>query len=342
MATDCHDGELWRHMSAELGWSAVVIPECYGGLGMGCVELVALCEAMGETLVCSPFFSTVCLAARALILGGTEQHQKTWLPPIATGEVLATVAWREASDTQATHITTQAVAQGQNWVLTGTKVMVIDGHTSDMILVAAREPGSVGLEGVHLFVVPGDAVNLTRTWTPTMDQTRKMSTVTLDGVVLPQSARLRGGASTLTSTLSHAAVALSAEQVGGASAVLRMAVEYAKVREQFGRAIGSFQAIKHMCADMLVRVESARSASYYAAWCIDQATEDVQTAVATAQAMCGESYYRCAADNIQIHGGIGFTWEHDAHLYFKRARSARGLLGLPSVHRERVASILLD
>jgi alkylation response protein AidB-like acyl-CoA dehydrogenase len=341
MATDRgYDPDTWRRLGAELGLAALIVPEAHGGAGLGPVEVAAVMEEMGRALLCAPFFSTVCLAVNAILLAASEAQHAELLPPIAAGEVTATLALTEANgrwDARAV----EAVAQreGGGYVLNGVKTFVIDGHTADLLLVAARAPGTDGEQGVSLFAVPGDAVGVVRKALPTMDMTRRQAEVRLDHVRVPAASRLgEEGAAWGASqeTLDRAAAALSAEQVGGADRCLEMAVEYAKARTQFGRAIGSFQAIKHKCADMLLRTESARSASYYAAWATANGAPDRREAAAMAKVYCSEAYFFCAGENVQIHGGIGFTWEHDAHLYFKRARASAGMLGGPEAWRERV------
>ena len=218
------------------------------------------------------------------------------------------------------------------WRLDGTKMYVLDGHTADLLVVAART-GS----GVSLFTVEADAAGLTRTPLSTMDQTRKQAKLTFDGVEAALLGAEGGGWPVLERVLDLAAVALAAEQVGGAQMCLDMAVEYAKVRVQFGRPIGSFQAIKHKCADMLLQVESAKSAAYYAGWCAAEMNDELPQVASMAKSYCSEAYFHAAAENIQIHGGIGFTWEHPAHLYFKRAKSSELLFGDPTYHRELLA-----
>src|SRR6202040_704165 len=206
------------------------------------------------------------------------------------------------------------------------------GHVANLILVAARKGGQV-----NLFAVQGDSPGLTRTPLSTMDQTRKQARLELDGVPARQIGGDGRGWAPLAKTLDLAAVALAAEQVGGAQKVLEMAVEYAKVRVQFGRPIGSFQAIKHKCADMLLEVESAKSAAYYALWAAAELNEELPVVASLAKAYCSDAYFHATAENIQIHGGIGFTWEHPAHLYFKRAKSSELLFGDPTYHRELLA-----
>ncbi|MDH4116268.1 MAG: acyl-CoA/acyl-ACP dehydrogenase [Acidimicrobiia bacterium] len=330
------DRALWRE-AAEMGWQAMAIPEGYGGAGFGFLELVVLLEEQGAALFPSPFFSTVVLAATALLEAGSEEQKTTWLPRIASGEVVATLAVTEPSGDW-TESGIQAIARrtGDGWVLNGEKSFVLDGHTADVIVVAALVEGEVSL-----FLVEGDAVGVTRTVLETMDQTRKLASVRLDEVVVDGDARLTGSDwGTVERVHRTAAVALAAEQVGGARRCLDMAVAYAKDRHQFGRPIGSFQAIKHMCADMLVQVESARSAAYYAGWAVSEGSAEVPELAALAKSYCSEAFYRCAADNIQIHGGIGFTWEHDAHLYFKRAKSSELLFGSPAHHRRLLADLI--
>jgi alkylation response protein AidB-like acyl-CoA dehydrogenase len=342
MASDLgYDPHLWKQIGAELGWTSVHIPESYGGLGLGNVELVALLEIMGAHLVASPFFASVCLAANALLTGGTEAQKQEHLPGIASGETRATLAWTEANGRwDADGIEATARPDGSDFILDGVKTFVLDGHCADLLVVAARSEDSRGDDGVSLFAIPADDPAIERRALPTVDQTRRQAEITLRGVRVPEEARLGAegeGGATLARTLDLAAVALAAEQVGGAQRCLDMAVAYAKERVQFGRPIGSFQAIKHKCADMMVAVESARSASYYAGCVADEGGDDLATVASLAQAYCSDAYFRCAADSLQIHGGVGFTWEYDVHLYFKRAKSSETFLGDAAYHRERVA-----
>jgi alkylation response protein AidB-like acyl-CoA dehydrogenase len=345
MATEAGwDERVWARLGGELGLTALLIPEAYGGAGLGHVELCAVMEEMGRALLCAPFLSTVALGAVALLRAGSEEQKQRWLPGIAAGATRVALAVAEAGGRgEAGAVTAVAAREGAEYVLTGEKSFVVDGHTAELLLVAARAPGSAGDEGVSLFAVPGAADGLARRVLPTLDMTRKLAEVRLAGVRVPVSHRLGAegdAAAALAHTLDLAAIALAAEQVGGAERCLEMAVEHAQVRRQFGRAIGSFQAIKHRCADMLVRVESARSASYHAGWAAAAEAPGLPVAAALAKAYASEAFFHCAAENIQIHGGIGFTWEHDAHLYFKRARAGQGMFGAPGEHRERVARAL--
>jgi alkylation response protein AidB-like acyl-CoA dehydrogenase len=291
---------------------------------------------MGAALLCAPYFSTVALGANALLTAGDEVAAKQWLPSIASGETIATLAITEdAGRWDLDGITTRATKKDGSWTLEGHKSFVLDGHTAGLVLVAARTDA-----GLSLFAVDGDAAGLTRTPLATMDQTRKQARLEFAGTPATLVGHDGDAGPGLEKTMQLAAVALAAEQVGGAQRVLDNAVEYAKNRMQFGRPIGSFQAIKHKCADMLLEVESAKSAAYYGAWAAATDDEELALAASLAKSYCSEAYFHCAAENIQIHGGIGFTWEHHAHLYFKRAKSSELLLGDPAYHRELLAQRL--
>ncbi len=335
------DPALWEQLGGELGWPSVHIPEEYGGLGLGYVELVALLEITGGALLCAPFFSSVCLGANALLSAASEEQKAEHLPGIAEGQTRATLAYTSPTGCpDASGIEVTASRSGDGFVLQGEYGFVLDGHSADLLVVAARSSGTHGEDGVSLFALPGDSAGLTRRVLPTVDQTRKLAVLELADVHLPQSALLGqegAGWPALRKTLQLAAIALAAEQLGGAQKCLDMSVEYAKERIQFGRPIGSFQAIKHKCADMMVAVESARSAVYYAACVAAEDGDELAVCASLAQAYCSDTYFRCAADAIQIHGGVGFTWEYDVHLYFKRAKSSESFLGDPAYHRELVA-----
>jgi alkylation response protein AidB-like acyl-CoA dehydrogenase len=327
------DAAVWSQMGEQLGLQGLAIPEEHGGSGYTYVELTVVFEEMGRALLCAPYFSTVALAANALLASGDDSAQKEYLPGIAAGETIATVALTEPSGRwDESGVEATASKSGDGWTLSGTKSYVIDGHTASLILVAARTDA-----GVSLFAVDGDASGLTRTALPTMDQTRKQAKLDLDGVPGRLVGADGGGWAVLQKTLDLAAVALAAEQVGGAQRCLEMSVDYAKERVQFGRPIGSFQAIKHKCADMLLEVESAKSAAYYAGWAAAEDNDELPVVASLAKAYCSDAYFHAAAENIQIHGGIGFTWEHPAHLYFKRAKSSELMLGDPTYHRELLA-----
>ena len=327
------DPAVWSQMGEQMGLQGLAIPEEFGGSGYGFVELGVVLEEMGRALLCAPYFSTVVLAASTLLQSGDDAAKAKYLPGIASGETIATLAYTEPSGKwDDSGITAEATASGDGWSITGTKMFVLDGHTANLIIVAAKTG-----KGTSLFAVEGDASGLTRTALSTMDQTRKQAKLEFAGTPAELIGTEGEGWNVLSTVLDLAAVGLAAEQVGGAQKVLEMAVEYAKVRVQFGRPIGSFQAIKHKCADMLLEVESAKSAAYYAGWCASELNDELPSVASLAKAYCSDAYFHAAAENIQIHGGIGFTWEHPAHLYFKRAKSSELLFGDPTYHRELLA-----
>ncbi len=327
------DDAVWSQMAEQLGLQSLIIPEEYDGQGFGYVELCVVLEEMGRSLLCAPYFSTVVLAANTILQSGDDAAKKELLPGIASGETKATLAFTEANgrwDEQGVEAT--ATKSGDGWTISGEKMFVLDGHTADLLVVAARTDA-----GVSLFHLPADSSGVTRTALSTMDQTRKQAKVAFDNAPATLLGEDGKGWDTLGTVLDLVAVALAAEQVGGAQLCLEMAVQYAKDRIQFGRPIGSFQAIKHKCADMLLEVESAKSAAYYAGWCAAELNDELPSVASLAKAYCSEAYFHAAAENIQIHGGIGFTWEHPAHLYFKRAKSSELLFGDPTYHRELLA-----
>ena len=331
--TDGYDAAVWSQMGEQMGLQGLAIPEQYGGSGYSFVELGIVLEEMGRSLLCAPYYSTVVLAANTLLLSGDEAAKKAYLPGIAAGTTIATLAYTEPSGKwDESGITATASGSGSDFKITGTKSFVLDGHTAGLIIVAAKTG-----KGTSLFAVEGNAAGLTRTALSTMDQTRKQAKLELKDTPGKLIGTEGQGWSVLHKVLDLAAVGLAAEQVGGAQKVLDMAVEYAKVRVQFGRPIGSFQAIKHKCADMLLEVESAKSAAYYGMWCAAEMNEELPSVASLAKAYCSEAYFHATAENIQIHGGIGFTWEHPAHLYFKRAKSSELLFGDPTYHRELLA-----
>ncbi|MFI0483414.1 acyl-CoA dehydrogenase family protein [Actinomadura sp. 9N215] len=317
-----YDPGMWTLMAEQLGLQGLAIPAEHGGAGYGMRELAVVFEEMGRAVVCAPFLATV--TAAAALEAGDGGHDL--LPGVADGSTIATLAVAEDDGRWDPGAVRTVFEDG---VLRGGKRFVLDGHVADLVLVAARDG-----DGVGLFAVTGEA-GLVREPVPTLDQTRKLARVGLDGVA----ARRVGGAEAVARALDVAAVALAAEQLGGAQKALDMTVEYAKVRHQFGRPIGSFQAVKHRCADMFVLVESARSAVLNAAAVADGNPDGLPAAAALAKAYCSDAFFHTAGEAIQLHGGIGFTWEHDAHLYFKRAQGSRQLFGAPDRHRERLAAM---
>jgi len=325
-----YDPKVWSRMATELGLQGIHVPEVMGGAGLGQVELAVVFEELGRRLACVPYFSTVGLAVNALLASGDEAAQAELLPRLASGEATGTLAVLEDGGTwDLDRLGTQARRSGEGWVLDGHKSFVVDGHTADVVLVAARTPA-----GLAVLAVEGGAAGLERVPVPTLDQTRKLARLELSGTPARLVGEAGGAETWLRRALDLAAVALATEQVGSAQRCLDMTVAYAKVRQQFGRPIGSFQAIKHRCADMLLRVESARAAAYYAAWAAAEDADELPAVASLARAYCSEACSWVAGETIQVHGGIGFTWEHDAHLYFKRAKASELLLGDPAHHRE--------
>jgi alkylation response protein AidB-like acyl-CoA dehydrogenase len=327
------DRAVWTQMADQMGLQGLHIPEEYGGSGFGYVELGIVLEEMGRSLLCAPFFSSVVLAANTLIHSGDDAAKKAHLPGIASGETIAALAFTEpAGKWDESGITLPATKSSDGYTLNGAKSFVIDGHTANLLIVAARTA-----TGVSLFAVDPEASGVTRTPLSTMDQTRKQAKIDFENTPATLIGADGEGWGILSTVLDLAAIGLAAEQVGGAQFVLEMAVQYAKDRVQFGRPIGSFQAIKHKCADMLLEVESAKSAAYYGLWCAAEMNDELPSVASLAKAYCSEAYFHATAENIQIHGGIGFTWEHPAHLYFKRAKSSELLFGDPTYHRELLA-----
>ena len=333
MATgDGMDRSVWEQAGQQLGLQGLAIPEAYGGAGFSFAEQAIVLEEMGAALYGGPYLASAVLAANALLASPDEQARQDLLPGIASGETIATLAFTEDDGSwDPGAIRLSAVKDGDGWRLDGHKSFVLDGATAGLILVVAATD-----DGLSLFAVEGDAVG--RTTLPTLDQTRKLARLEFAGVA----GRLIGSpgdaAAVLDRTLDVAAIALAAEQLGGAQRALDMAVEYAKMRHQFGRPIGSFQAIKHRCADLLLEVESLRSAVGYAAAAVAENSPEIPVLAPLVKAYAAETYFHAAAENIQVHGGIGFTWEHDAHLYFKRAKSSELFLGDASYQRERLAT----
>jgi alkylation response protein AidB-like acyl-CoA dehydrogenase len=340
-SSDTYDERLWK-MVAGLGWTALGIPEEYGGVGTF-LDLVVVLEEAGRALMPGPFFATMGLAVPAIIEAGTEAQKKEALGAIAQGSARATLAFTEPSGRwDAGSVTLTAKPGGGGWQLDGVKQFVPDAEAADYIVVAARTRGE-GEDGVSLFLVKGRPKGMTVTPLKTLDQTRRWSEVRFDGVML-DAGSLMGTADKawpqLKRALEWATAALCAEMVGGTQKVLETSTEYAKTRHQFGKAIGIYQAVSHKLADMLVLSESGRSATYYAAWAVDADAADRSLAASMAKAYVSDAYRKVAGDGIQVHGGIGFTWEHDMHLYFKRAKSSEVTLGDATYHRELVAQSL--
>ncbi|WP_339502045.1 acyl-CoA dehydrogenase family protein [Pseudomonas silesiensis] len=350
---DAHDPEVWQRIGQELYWPALMVPERFGGMGLGFVELAVLLEQSGRYLLGSPLFATACLATPVLLLGHNEALQEHWLGAIAAGGTRATLAFASVTGLEACSVQTVAEPRPGGWTLDGEYAQVIDGASADLLIVAARAPGSQGEQGISLFVLPGDTPGVMRNPLATLDQTRRLARIELRQVQLSDAQRLCGpehGWAVLRDTLLIAAIGLAAEQTGGAQQALDLTLAYIAERRQFKRTIASFQAIKHRCADMMLQVECARSAAYYAACVVQErldpngdtaVAQELELAAATAKIHASEAFFHCAAESIQLHGGVGFTWEYDPHLYFKRARAGEHLLGSPALHRERLAAHLL-
>jgi alkylation response protein AidB-like acyl-CoA dehydrogenase len=332
------DWAVWEQAGSQLGLQGLAIPEGYGGAGFSFAEQAVVLEEFGAALYGGPYLASAVLAATALLASPDEGARRGLLPDIASGQTVATLAFTEDGgswDPAAIRLSAVKDGPGVNgaWRLDGHKSFVLDGAAAGLILVAAATDA-----GLSLFAVEGDAAGLSRAALPALDQTRQLARLEFAGVT----ARLIGspgdGAAALDRALDVAAIALAAEQLGGAQRALDMAVEYAKIRRQFDRPIGSFQAIKHRCADLLLEVESLRSAVGYAAAAVAEDSAEIPVLASLVKAYGSETYFHVAAENIQIHGGIGFTWEHDAHLYFKRAKASELFLGDGAYHRERLAN----
>ncbi len=361
MATEAgFDPELWQRICNELCFQAITIPEEFGGMGLGYVELAAVLEQMGRVLLCSPFFSTVCLGVNALVIAGTEEQKAGYLPQIVEGRLTATLAY---TGKQAAHgggtwgaDAVQAICKKSHddYVLNGTLRYVVDGHTADLLIIAARAENSYGENGISLFAVPASTAGISRSWSPTMDQTRHQAEIVLKDVVVPASALMGEEAQAwpqLKKIISLAKIAVAAEQMGGAQEILDKTVSFTQERVQFGRSIASFQAIKHKAADMMLKCEVARSAVYYAACVAQEAMSEhgdpvvaaeLDEAAAMAKCYCSDTFFFNAGNAIQMHGGVGFTWEYDVHLYFKRAKASELFLGNGAQQRELIAQMLLD
>ena len=336
MATEAgYDAAVWRRLCDDLGVGGVHIPEAYGGAGFTCQELAVVVEEMGRALFCAPYFSSTVLAATAVLTAGTEEDKAELLPSIAAGERLATLALLEGGGRWHGSSVELVARAGR---LSGVKTHVLDGGIADAILVAARQPGSRGEDGISLYWVDASSAGVSRRPLATLDPTRKLARVAFDNAPARLIGREGESGPALAKTLDLAAVALANEMVGGAERLLGSAVDYAKLRMQFGRPIGSFQAVKHCCADLLLEVELAKSAAYQAANAAAEDDEDLPALASLAKAAASDAYMRAAKDCIQIHGGIGFTWDHDTHLWYKRAKSSEVLLGGAHEHREVLLS----
>ena len=347
VSADGIDHVLWQRISAELGWCATSVPEQNGGLGLGTVELALLMEQMGRRLMCAPFLSTVCLAASVLTAVVQSDITAHYLTQIAAGDLTASLPLgSDSADWLTRPDCLTAVADGSDYILHGSVRHVPDGASAQLLLLPVRLNGNA-LPG--LFAVAQGVAGMTAHAHVTLDATRRLAEVRLDGVRVPSAALIAVGekaTKAITHATTQAMILLAAEQLGGAQQCLDMTVDYVSQRVQFGRSIASFQAVKHRCADMMVKVEAARSAVYGAAHAMTNASRlsDAQLLLeaACAKTFASDAFFFCAQEAIQLHGGAGFTWEYDPHLYFKRAQAGSHWLGHPDQLRERVAAVLLD
>jgi len=344
IAADQHgfSPELFRKIVAQ-GWTGLLVPEPYGGLGLGMLDAAVLLTELGRTLTPAPILSSSVLATSLLCSAGSAAQKKQWLPRLAAGEVLATVAWLEEGDRlDAAGVALKPRRSRGGLRLSGAKLFVLDAEIAHLYLVAVRTGAGSGEAGVTLLLVPRDTAGITVTLLPTIDVTRRVYEVKFDDVVVrPEQILGAEGKSWkhMARLLDTACVAIAAESQGGAERALEMAIDYAKVREQFGRVIGSFQAVKHMAAECFSEIEPSRSLLWYAAFAQQALPRDASRAAAMAKARLGDVYSRTTDRAVQIHGGIGFTWEHDIHFWFKRARCNEAAFGGPAFHRERVAQL---
>ncbi len=335
------DPAVWKQMAAELGLQGLAIPEEYGGQGFGFEELGIALEELGRQLAGGPYLASAVLAAQSILAAGDPSQRAEWLPAIAAGESIATLAVLEPSGfVGAESVTTTCRQRGSDWLISGAKTAVLDAQNADVILVAARLEGSTGNDGLTLLALRPDAPGVELTPVDGLDLARKHADLVLrDAVAVPLGQPGAAGPA-CARVLDLGAIALAAESIGAAARCLEMAVAYAKERIQFGRPIGSFQAVQHKCAEVLLELESARSAAYWSWWVAAQPGVDpgeLAEAASVAKAMCGDALARAAAENVQIHGGVGFTWEFDCHLFFRRAKAVEQLLGDPVWHRARLA-----
>jgi alkylation response protein AidB-like acyl-CoA dehydrogenase len=333
----------WQQMS-EMGLQGLAIDAAYGGQGLGMVELALVLDEMGRAGYPGPYFATVVLAAGAISAGGQDKQMARYLPDIAAGRTKATLALIEntLSWTPAM-VNMRAERRGDQFALSGVKRFVPFAHVADLILVVARTSSS-GDDGTTVFAVPGNAAGLSQKANVEMDRTNRTSTVTFEDVAVASDAvigEVDHGWQVVGPVLERAAVAAAAEMLGAARRCMEMSVEYAKVRQQFGQPIGMFQAIKHACSEMLLEVENSHGATYYAAWARDAGSPDARLAASAAKAYVGDASRKVCGSSIQVHGGIGFTWEYDLHLYFKRAKHFEPLYGDADFHRERALELVL-
>ena len=339
-----HATELWKKV-AEQGWPAILIDEAHGGVGGSFLDMVVILEEMGRSLLPGPFLATALLGTPAILAGGSDEQKRAILPGVAAGEIILSLALAEQSGRyDAGGVALAATPKGEDFLLSGEKFFVPDAHVADQIVVVARTgQGATAEDGISLFVVDAKAPGVTVTQLKTVDMTRRQCHVAFQDVAVPAAqvlGQVGAGWPIVQRTLDQAMAGLCAEMVGTGQQALDMAVAYAKERVQFGKPIGSFQAVKHKCVDMMVQVENARSLTYYAAWTVDENVPEARQAVPMAKAYCSDMCKTVTSEAIQVHGGIGFTWEHDMHLFYRRGLASEAAFGSAPVHREVVAQEL--
>lgn len=338
-----YSAELWQKMS-HLGWQGLVIPEKYGGIGSTFLDLIVILGEMGRVLVPGPFIPTVVLAGRPILAAGTEEQKRQFLPKISKGENILTLALMEPSGSiDADGISVNAMPSGDDFIIDGTKLFVPNANVANYLLVVARTKNyPIKDDGITIFLVNARSAGIHIEALKTLTG-EKLCEVIFRNVVVPKSqilGNLNQGWPIVKRILYEAIVAECAVMMGGAGWVLEMSVQYAKDRMQFGLPIGSFQAIQHKCSNMVVEIEGGTSITYYAAWTITENDPNLPLAASMAKAWCSDTYKHCAAEGIQIHGGIGFTWDHDIHLYFKKAKTSEVSYGDGDYHREAIARML--
>jgi alkylation response protein AidB-like acyl-CoA dehydrogenase len=326
------DRELWKGM-AEMGFLGIAIPEEYGGYGAGYLELCAVAEELGRALAPVPFSSSIFLGAEFLKAAGSDAQKQAWLPKLASGEAIATFAFAEGLGAVTPKSIKASVAGGK---LSGTKTAVLDGDVADVAIVAARNGAGDGERAIGLYLVDLKGAGVTRSPLDTIDPTRSQAKIVFDGAPAEPLGNVADGWSILTDVLDRAAVLTAFEQVGGADRALEMGRDYALERFAFGRPIGSFQAVKHMLADMYVSATLARSNAYWGAWALSTGAAELPVAAASARVSATQAYQHCAKNNIQVHGGMGFTWEFDCHLHYRRANLLALSLGSLSEWEDRL------
>jgi len=332
-----YDAKTWERMASELSLQGLIVPEQYGGAGLGPIELAIVMEEMGRVLYCGPYLSSAVLGTSALLHVADDAIKAKLLPALASGKSIATLAFvEEHGRWDVDSVAMTAARDGSKWKLSGVKDYVVDGHIADIVLVVARTDSGPGL-----FLVDQASNGLERSALPTLDLTRKLARLTFSGTPATLVSGSGDASSAIRHVLAFGSAMLATEQVGGSQRCLELSTEYAKTRLQFGRPIGTFQAIKHKCADMLVETEFARSAAYHAAFTAAEHDDaQLQSAAMVARSYCSEAFFHAAAENIQIHGGMGFTWEDSAHLYFKRARAGSMMFGDPIDQRQKLGALL--